>query len=474
MVAYMKTLLTLVLVFLFPNLLPAQQVWSLERCIDHAMTHNLTIKQHDLIERQAQNETKQSYASLFPSLNAISNQGYNYGRTVDRFTNEFATERVAFQDMYVWGEVTLFSGFQHINNIRLNLARNTAFRYDTEKMQNDIVLSIASAYLQILYFEDMVEIGMQQLDVIRQQLERTKILLERGSIARGELLEIEAQEAQEELNVLNASNNLESSYLELIHLLDLDPGEPFEILRPDLEVDETFVLYEPDLVLEKALDSEPSVLAARSRIEMAEKGLAISRGEMSPSISFATYIGTGYSGAAQRPVGQFATGEYTEIGRTISNEAVVREIMMPILEDIPYRDQVSDNFNRVLQLRVQVPLFNRFQTRTRIQNARLDLENARLGLEMTKNTLSKTVQEAHADAVAAYKKYLATLKSQKAFDESFVYAEQRFNQGMISSLEYNEAKTRLASSEVDVLQSKYEFVFKARILEFYQGMGFSL
>ena len=470
----MKFMILITMAVLFPFMLTAQATWSLARCIDHALSHNLSIQQQKNLEEQAQNNLSQSYVALFPNLHAISNQGFNYGRTIDRFTNEFATERVAYQDMYATSDVTLFAGFQQINNIRMHLARHTAFRHDTEKMQNDIVLLIASAYLQILYFQDMVDVAGQQLEVSRQQVERTRILLNGGTVARGALLEMEAQAAQEELNLLNAQNNLTLSYLELIHLLDLDPDDPFEIERPELSIDGAFVLYEPGTVLEKALSQEPSVLAARSRIEMAEKTLAMTRGERSPRLSFATFIGTGYSGAARRAVGQEATGQFMEIGRTASNEAVLREVFNPIIEDIPYRDQISDNFNRVIQLRLQVPVFNRNQTRTRVQNARLDLETARLGYELSRNNLSKTVQQAHADAMAAYQKHLATLKSQEAFEESYLYAEQRFNLGMISSIEYNEARTRLNRSEAEALQSKYEFIFKTKILEFYQGFGFVL
>jgi outer membrane protein len=444
-----RLILLLALVMLLPAFSNAQEVWSLERCLNHAMTHNLSIQQQRLSGNRAENDLKQSMGALLPNLNAGSNQGFNYGRTIDRFTNEFATERVSFQDMYLSTEVNLFAGFQQINNIRMNLARNTAFRYDTEKFQNDIILSIASAYLQILYFEDMVEVAGQQLAVSQQQVERTRILLEGGTVARGALLEIEAQASQEELNLLNAQNNLTLANLELIHLLDLDPGQAFAIERPSLEVSDTYIFYRPGDVFEKALGHEPSVLASQFRIDMAEKSLEMSRGERYPRIAFTSYIGTGYSGAARR-----------------------LENMVPV--SIPYRDQINDNFNFAMQLRLQVPIFNRFQVKTRIQNAQLDLENARLVSDITRNNLNKTIQQAHADALAAYQKYQGTLKSQDAFQESFHYAEQRFNLGMLSSIEYNEAKARMARSEIEALQSKYEFIFKVKILEFYQGEGFVL
>ncbi len=459
---------------MLPFLSTGQSVWTLERCFDHALSNNLHIKQQEFAEERTRNDLRQSYANLFPNLNAISQQGYNYGRTVDPFTNEFATESVAYQRIYATSGVTLFSGFQNINNIRLHLAQNTAFRYDTERMQNDIILSIASAYLQILYFKDMVEVTRQQLDVMEQQVERTRILMQGGTVARGGMLEIEAQAAQERLNLLNMENNLNLAYLELIHMLDLDPGEPFTIERPDLAVGEEYLFQDPTVVLEKALGFEPSVMAAGQRIRMAESGLAMARGEQSPRISFGASYGSGYSGAARRQIGQESTGQFTEIGRTASNEAVLRELTMPIFERISYRDQIKENMNQAIQLELYIPIFNRLQVRRRIQNSRVDLETARISYEITRNNLTKTIEQAHADATAAYQRYLATTKSQEAFRESFKDSEQRLNLGMISMVEYNEAKARLARSEADALQAKYEYIFSARILEFYQGRGFNL
>lgn len=457
-----------------PFISNGQQAWTLERCFDHALNNNLHIKQQRFAEERTGNDLRQSYANLFPNLNAISQQGYNYGRTIDPFTNEFATESVAFQRMFATSNVTLFAGFQNVNNIRLHLAQNTAFRYDTERMENDVILSIASAYLQILYFKEMVQVVSQQLEVMEQQVERTRIMMEGGTVARGAMLEIEAQAAQERLNLLNTENNLKLAYLELIHMLDLDPGEPFTIERPDLEVAEENLFHDPSVVLERALAVEPSVMAAGQRIRMAESGLAIARGEQSPRLSLGASYGTGYSGLTRRQVGSEPTGQFTEIGRTASNEAVLRELTTPIFEKISYRDQIRENMNQSLQLELVIPVFNRLQVRRRIQNSQIDLETARVGYELTRNNLTKTIEQAHADATAAYQRFLATTRSQEAFREAFRDSEQRFNLGMISSVEYNESKARLARSEADALQAKYEYIFSARILEFYQGRGFNL
>ncbi len=454
MIRHIRILSIFSLLLCLPPLALAQNTWSLERCIDHALSHNLQIKQQQLAEERSRNDLRQSYANLFPSLNAGSSQGYNYGRTVDPFTNEFATERVAFQRMSASSGMMLFAGFQNVNNIRYHLEQHTAFRHDTEKMKNDIVLAIASAFLQVMYFEDLVVVNNQQLEVMEEQLRRTRLMMEGGSVSRGTYLEIEAQTAQERVNLLNAKNNLDLALLELVHILDLDPADEFIVQRPDLQVEENILLQDEAAVLDRALVLEPSVQAARQRILMAERHLAISRGEQSPRLSFYASYGSGYSGASRRQVG--------EQGST------------PIYEKVPYKEQIEKNVNQGIGLELNIPIFNRLQTRRRIQNARIDLENSRLTYELTRNNLGKTIQQAHADASAALQRYEATIRSQDAYREAFRHAEQQFNLGTITSMEYNESKARLARSEMDALQAKYDFIFKQKILDFYQGEGFSL
>ncbi len=465
---------SLLLILLLPAISIGQPVWSLQRCIDYALENNLDIRQQMLNEQRVAADINQGYANLLPSLGAYSSQGFNYGRTVDRFTNEFATERVFGHNMYGSSDVILFAGFQNVNNIRYHLARQSALRYDTERLQNDIILAIAGAYLQILYQEDMLKVATEQLNVIEQQVERTRVLFNGGTVARGALLDMEAQAAQERLVLQQVENNLSLSYLELIHLLDLDPAEPFVVQRPELEVEGLLGIDHAQVVLERALSLEPSVLAAHERIQMAEKGLAINRGALAPRLSFSASVGTGYSEAAISVLDYVETGTRSQIGFTESNEAVYQPNYSPVIVKKPYRDQLSDNFNTQLMLNLQIPIFNRLQTRTRVTQSRIDLESARMQYDQVKNNLSKVIQQAHADATAAYQKYLSTQKSKDAFQESFHYVEQRFDVGLISTVEYNESKARLARAEAELLQAKYEFIFKSKILEFYQGKGLEL
>ena len=470
-----KTTVFLILLMsgLFSSPLFSQQTWSLQDCIDHALTHNIELRLQRFNEEDAAYSLEQSYANFFPTLDANMSHGYSFGRSVDPFTNEFSTERIMRQNARASSSVVLFAGFQNVNYLRYNILRNTAFRFDTEKLQNEIILTIGAAYMQVLYSEDFVETAEQQLEVISQQLERTRALFEGGTLPRGSVLEIEARLAEEELNLITARNNLRMAYIELIQLLDLDPAEEFNIERPVTQVDEEFVILDAESVFEKALNVQPAIMSANSRIMMAEKQIELDRGRRSPVLSLNADLGTGYSQAAMQFAGREGLGP-VQIGYLEDNTPVFTDGFNNIMEIKPYRDQIRDNFYQYVGLSLRIPIVNRWEVRTRIQHSKVDLLRARDQYELTRNNLNKAIQQAHADALAAYQKYEATIKSLDAFNESFHYTRQRFDLGMVSSVEFNESQTRLARAEREALQAKYDYIFKVKIMEFYMGEGFRL
>jgi len=470
--------LFLILIAISPALIANTQtndVWNLERCITHALENNLDVRIQRLHQAKADHDLTQSYTYLLPGINANTNFGLNYGRSIDQVTNEIYTERIGSQSLSATGNLTLFAGFRTINNIRYNLARQTAFRYNTESMENDLILTIANAYLQILYLEDMLEVAAEQLELSREQTERTRILLQGGTVSRRDLLEMEAVEAEEQVRHTNIQNNLNLAYLELINLLELDPSDPFTVQRPNIDVSEFRFFYDPTEVFEKALLIEPSLRASKYRISMAEKGLSIANGERMPTISLNTSLGSRYSEAYKLPVNQNGNSRSlvshhsgTFFGANPPNEDP------PIMETVPYRDQLTENYARSAFITLSIPILNQFQTRTRIQHARIDLDQARMTYEQTRNNLSRIIHQAHADALAAYEGYNSNFKALEASRASYNYAEQGYTLGQVSTLELNEAKARLNRAETNLIQSMYEFVFKVKILEFYQGEGFVL
>ena len=446
-------------------------IWSLQDCIDHAMENNLDIRLQRMEESRAGHDLTRSYANTLPSFNASSNASFNFGRSIDEVTNEFFTERVASQGMAATTSLNLFAGFRTINNIRYHMARQTALRHDTENLKNTITLTIANAYLQILYFEDMKDVTREQVELAGEQAEKTRILFDGGTVSRGDLLEMKAMVAEEEARLTGIQNNLEMSYLELKYLLELDPGKDFRIERPDISAEEQQMMMEPERVVDRALLIEPSVNSARQRIQMAEKSLDIRKGERYPTLSLHGALGSRYSDALKR----MPNGNTNSI--PLKNHTSQADITMmggngPLPETVPYVDQLRENYYRTVQLSLSIPIFNGLQTRNRIQHARIDLDRSRIQYEQSKNQLTQIIYEAYSDALGAWKNYESNTRVLEAARESYQYAEESFNLGVSSTLEYNEAKARLNRAEVNALQAMYEFVFMVKILEFYQGEGF--
>ncbi len=453
------------------NAVKAQQ-WTLEQCIDYALKNNIQVQQSQLNTELSKVNLTQSEANLLPSLNGNASHVYNFGRTVDRFTNQFATKEVLSENLSLSSNVNIFSGWQNINSIQQNRFNLIASKYDVDKMKNDISLNIASAYLQILFNMESLDNAHNQMGITSSQVERTKKLFDAGATAKGTFLDIQAQLALEELNVTNAQNQLDISYLTLVQLLNMQTTEGFSVVKPDLTIASEVLLSDNPLqIYNTAVTNLPEVKSAEFKVKSAKKGVDIAWGGISPSLSFSAAYGTGYSGASQQIITQPAYQGYKADGRVTSagDTVLAPSFSNPTYEKTPFLDQYKNNVNKSFGFYLTVPLFNRFQTKTLIDKARIQKLNADLTVESTKLQLQKSIQQAYADANASLKKYGSTQKALDAMQESFKYTEQKFNVGIVNTLDYNTAKNKLIKTQSDLLEAKYEYVFKTKVLDFYQG-----
>ena len=453
------------------------QPMTLEACIDYALRNNIQIKQSELNTEMSQLSLNQSRANLLPSLNANASHSYNYGRTIDRFTNQFATQEVLSQNLSLSTDIVLFNGLQNINSIQQNKFLFLASKYDVEKIRNDVSLNIASAYLQILFAIETVENSRNQMGITNAQVERTKKLLDAGAVARGVLLDMQAQLALEELNLTIAENQLDISYLALAQLLNLSSPEGLSIVKPDLAVgSETILTASVVEIYNTAVTNLPEIKSAEYNVKSSEKAVDVAWGGLSPRLIFSAGYGTGYSGLSQRLIsipsfqGYAPDGSITSGGDTVFSPVFSN----PETQKIPFADQYKDNVNKSFGFFLTVPLFNRFQTKTAIDRSRIQKLNAELIVESTKLEIQKNIQQAYADANGGLKKYNVSLKTVDAMKESFKYTEQKFNVGMVNSNDYNDSKNKLAKAESDLLQAKYEYIFKTKVLDFYQGQPLKL
>lgn len=472
--------IALISFFIFlSNILLSQQVkktWTLQDCIQYALENNIQLKQQFLNTTVSKIDYRQSIYNMLPDLNGNATHVYNYGKTVDMYTNQFATSEVRSNNFYLSSNITLFNGFQLLNNMRKSQINYKSAKYDLEKAQNDVALNIATAYIQILYNIELLDISKNQMKVTQQQVERTKKLVEVGSLAIGNLYTIEAQMAQENYQFVNAQNQLDLSYLTLVQMLDLDSIENFTIEKPLIIIQpDSNRLSDPNKIYETALSNQPEIKSAELKVKSSKIGVNIARGMQSPSLSLRGSIGTGYSGASQRYVSSKDNGSQV-IGflNQDQNLPVYTALYKNIYEKTPFNDQIEDNFNKSIGLYLNVPIFNGFQVRNNISKAKIAYKSSQYTFESTKNQLQKTITQAYFDAKAALNKYLASQKTVEAYTEAYKYAEQKFNVGMINTIDYNDAKNKLNKAESDLLQSKYEFMFRVKVLEFYQGKPISL
>jgi outer membrane protein len=467
---FKKTTALLILMLCLAFQVQSQEVWTLQQCIDHALKNNIQIKQSRLNAELAKTNLSQSEAAVLPNLNANASNFYNFGKTIDQFTNSFATERVRSDRYSLQANVSLFNGLQNYNTIKQNQLNLAASKYDAEKMESDISLFVASAYLQIVFSMELLDIANQQILLTRTQVERTKKLVDAGSVAKGNLLTIEAQAANEELQVVTLQNNLDIAYLNLAQLLELTDTKNFKISRPAIpELVNAEIIEDIGTIYQNALNGRPEIKSVELKLKSAQKGIAIAKGALSPQLTLGGSYGSGYSGLSKRLIGEPTYGIAPTGLFTSNNENVLGPVLLNEFEKTPFSNQIKDNVNKSFGFNLSIPIFNGFQVRSAIHRAKINTANAQLNLESTQKQLYKSIQQAYADAQAALKKYSASQKAVVAMRESFLYSEQRYTLGMLNPIDYNDSKNKVTKAESDLVQAKYDFVFKKNVLNFYQG-----
>ncbi len=440
----------LIILFLMSPLLlfSQQKVWTLEESIGHALQNNIQIKQQEIATKYQASALELSKMSQLPTLNGSASHNYSFGRALDETTYEFTdNQTVQSNNFSATTGITLFRGLVTYNTIRRNRYQLMASEQDLEGLKDDISMNIALAYLQILLNSELVTATNSQVAMTKQQIDRTQKLVDAGSLARGGLLDIEAQAAREDLQLVNLQNQLSMSYLTLAQMLELPSVEDFAISIPEITVDPVSVTGDPAGIFSIAEKTRPEILGAEYRLKGAEYDLSIAKGGRSPRLGLGASVGTAYSDNRINPF---------------------------TLEPYTFRSQLNDNLNYGVGFSLNIPIFNGWQVNTNITNSKLGIENSKYTLEATKKQLYKNIQQAFTDANGALKKYSASKKAVEAMEEAFRYAEQKLNQGMVTAVEYNQSKTQLLNAQSEMAQAKYEYVFKTKVLDFYRGIPITL
>jgi len=460
-------------VFIFISVfgfIQAQNNWDLKSCIDYAVIHNIQLKQGSLNNQINKNNYDQSKANLLPTLALGAAHNYNFGKTIDRFTNTFANAQVLSQNFFISSNLVLFSGLSNYNNIKANEYSYLSSAENLKQSQNDLTLNVVNFYVNVIFTDELAIIAKNQFKITEEQLERTKKLVDAGTLAKSTQYDIEAQLANEEVNVTTANNNYQLAILSLKQIMNLDSLGSFNIIKPAIEIENQPLLNESvNGVYEVALKNQPSIKSSEFGLLSSEKSLAVARGRRSPIISMNGFLGTGTSGLDRRIDAINITGLEQQPFYTQSGEAIYGAKTEIITSNKPFADQFRDNVNKSLGFSINFQVFNGLQTHTGVKNAKLSLLNAKLNQDLAKQNLYKTIAQAYANAKAALGKYIASKKSEEASEASFKFADQKFNAGAITAFDYNTAKNRLLNAQSNLVQSKFEYILRLKVLDFYQG-----
>ena len=459
----------------------AQKKYDLQECVATALQNNLQLKQSQLQIQNGQNTLDQSRYNRYPNLNFNAGGGLQSGRNIDPFTNQFVERTVNFANTGINSGVTLFNGYQIKNTIKQNELNLQATQKDLAATKNTISVNVANAYLSLLNNYEQLDISRLQVEATRLQLERTTKLVNAGSLAQANMFDLQAQQANDELVVVNNQNAIEVSKLTLKQLMNLPANEDVEVQRVTLP-DPTLAVYDAtlDQVYNAAVKYLPDLEAAQFRIESAKTGVDIAKAAGLPTITANGGINTNYSSAA--PSQQFvsdggsptsvdvpSTTRYVQLSGV--RVPIIEKITIPSgsLQDFTSLDQFRNNRNASLSINLRMPIFNAYNTKYRKAGAQIQQKSAELNVQIIKNQIRQNVEQAYYTMLNAAKRFQATTKQVQSLELAFKASESRLNAGSINSLDYNIAKTNLDRARGNVIQAKYDYIFRTKILDFYQN-----
>lgn len=410
------------------------QQYTLEECINTALQNNRSIKQQELNKTQREIAYSQARNDLLPNLNASAGQNFVFGRSIG-LDNTYQNTNSAQTSIGIGTNITLFDGLRMKHNIDARRADLSAAEADLEKFKDDIEMSVATAFLQVLLQKELLQIANEQIQLTDSNMTRRRELIRSGKMAQGEIYELEAQRAREEQNKVQAESNLKLALLDLAQIMELEDFSNFDVSAPPVEsiINEGVLLSTSD-VFQNALLTRPEIKAAEYRLQSSEKEVLMAKSRLYPSLSFGANFGTGYYNMSGRPNDSFDK-------------------------------QIRNNMSNSLGFNLQIPIFNKFQTRSSIRSAELSVANNQLEIDKVKIDLRKRIEQAFHNAVGAQSKWIASQKSEISGLEAFRFAQEKFDNGRANAYELFQAKSNLTQTLADQAQAKYEYAFRLKLLE---------
>lgn len=468
----MKTRIVLLTFLLTTCFAHAQaKKWTLESCIEYALKHNISVRQTELDTEDARINKSDAIGNFLPTLNVGMSHSWNIGLNQNITTGLLENQTTQFTSLQGAVRVDLFKGLQNVNTLRRANLSILANRYKLADMKDDISLSVANGYLQVLFSRENLEVARSQYAVTEQDLKKTEELVESGVVPKGDLLEIEATAATQEQQIVNAENELRLSRIALAQLLLIDDYDNFDVADEDFMLPESDILENsPRTIYNKALTFRNDIKFSEANVALAEKDLDIAKGALLPTLS-AFY---GYDTRISYQDRIVGTGDFEliPIGLVPSTEEQVvtsREISA-IRGPLPFFRQWTQNDGHSYGLQLNIPVLNGFSAKNSVKRNQVNVERSKNQLEQDKLDLDNAIHQAWNDTRAAYKSYEAAGKALEARQGAYNYARERFNVGLMNSFDFAQAQSRVDNAEAEFVRTKYDYIFKLKVLEFYFGI----
>jgi outer membrane protein len=440
----MKTkILAIIAVIAFSFSGQAQKQWSLKECVDHALKNNITIKQNTLNLESLKEDVVAAKGSFLPNLNASSGANLNFGSTIDPVSNGRISSTNFSSSYSLRSGITVFNGFRLLNSYKSAQLGVEKSKLELSKIKDDVSLNVVNSYLNILFAKENLAVAKVQAEISKKQIEVTQNQVDAGSKAKGELLNSKSTYANDVQNVIALENTLNLALLQLAQLLQVDPNG-FDVATIDVGVPNASLMYNnADLVYKKAVENRAEILSAKIGIKQAEMNIDIAKSGFLPTVSASASAGTNFS------------HRYTIFQGQRGNDYFFK--------------QLNDNFGYGVGLSISIPIFNRYQNKVNVNKSIINKEQSELALDNAKLNLQQTIQRAFLDAKAALKSYEAAKTSLEAQQEAFKNAQERFNFGAMTLFDFDQVRNRLVNAESTLIRSKFDYVFKSKVLQFYYG-----
>lgn len=422
--------------------------WTLVECVTYAVENNLSVEQFELDLENAKIDRSDAIGAFLPDLNASTNVSGNTGLSFDPTNNEPVTTTIFTASGNITSSATLFDGLRNYKRLHRAELNAIANQYRLEDLKDDIRLMVANAYLQVVSNKESLKVFRAQYAVTEQDLKRTKELVESGVVPRGDQLEIEATAATQEQQIVNAESLVLISRINLAQLLQITDYENFDIAQEEFAIPPSDILNNSaKSIFAKALTFRNDIKFSQSSVDLASKDVEIAKGARYPTLSAFFNYNTRYSDQNLDPV----TGEL-----------------------IGFKEQLYINDGISYGAQLNIPIFNGFSTRNNIERSKISLLKAKLQLEQDKLDLETNINQAYVDVTNFYKSYEAAEKTLEARRLAYEYSKERFNVGLMNAFDFSQAQSRVDNAEAEVIRTKYDYIFRLKILEFYFGIPIRL